>query len=191
MNITDYVHGRCTVERVTIKTSLKVNGGEGGEGKRGEEGLQDSHWLCIPPLPKEQTWIIKLLLTELFEALSPPQKKDSNKLIWSEPFTAFSNWFNSNRNRNNYCVCGAKCAVYLLPICILPQLELIPHTTNKNTTNNYVSFNIMQQRIQAIEQLSSLHLINLFGRSLLSLFTISISHFIGFSESNFYNPLHS
>ena len=75
MNITDYVHGRCTVERVTIKTSLKVNGGEGGEGKRGEEGLQDSHWLCIPPLPKEQTWIIKLLLTELFEALSPPQKK--------------------------------------------------------------------------------------------------------------------
>lgn len=33
MNITDYVHGRCTVERVTIKTSLKVNGGEGGRGK--------------------------------------------------------------------------------------------------------------------------------------------------------------
>ena len=30
MNITDCVHGRCTVERVTIKTSLKVNGGEGG-----------------------------------------------------------------------------------------------------------------------------------------------------------------
>ena len=96
MNITDYVHSRCTVERVTIKTSLKVNGGEGGEGKRGEEGLQDSHWPCIPPLPKEQTRIIKLLLTELFEALSPPpKKKDSNKLIWSEPFTAFSNWFNS------------------------------------------------------------------------------------------------
>ena len=40
MNITDYVHGRCTVERVTIKTSLIVNGGEGGGGK---EGLQDSH----------------------------------------------------------------------------------------------------------------------------------------------------
>ena len=75
MNITDYVHGRCTVERVTIKTSLKVNGGEGGEGKRGEEGLQDSHWPCIPPLPKEQTRIIKILLTELFEALSPPPKK--------------------------------------------------------------------------------------------------------------------
>lgn len=35
MNITDYVHGRCTVERVTIKTSLKVNGGEGGG--RGKE----------------------------------------------------------------------------------------------------------------------------------------------------------
>lgn len=33
MNITDYVHGRCSVERVTIKTSLKVNGGEGGRGK--------------------------------------------------------------------------------------------------------------------------------------------------------------
>lgn len=34
MNITDYVHGRCTVERVTIKTSLKVNGrGGGGRGK--------------------------------------------------------------------------------------------------------------------------------------------------------------
>ena len=101
----------------------------------------------------------------IWSPLPPPKKKDSNKLIWSEPFTAFSNWFNSNRNRNNYCVCGAKCAVYLLPICILPQLELIPHTTNKNTTNNYVSFNIMQQRIQAIEQLSSLHLINLFGWS--------------------------
>ena len=73
MNITDYVHSRCTVERVTIKTSLKVNGGEGGGGK---EGLQDSHWLCIPPLPKEQTRIIKLLLTGLFEALSlPPPKK--------------------------------------------------------------------------------------------------------------------
>lgn len=38
MNITDYVHGRCTVERVTIKTSLKVNGWEGG-GKRGLAGL--------------------------------------------------------------------------------------------------------------------------------------------------------
>ena len=41
MNITDYVHSRCTVERVTIKTSLKVNGGEGGGEKRrrGLEGL--------------------------------------------------------------------------------------------------------------------------------------------------------
>lgn len=39
MNITDYVHGRCTVERVTIKTSLIVNGGEGGGGKRGLTGL--------------------------------------------------------------------------------------------------------------------------------------------------------
>ena len=38
MNITDYVHGRCTVQRVTIKTSLKVNGGEGGGG-RGLAGL--------------------------------------------------------------------------------------------------------------------------------------------------------
>ena len=37
MNITDYVHGRCTVQRVTIKTSLKVNGGEGGG--RGLAGL--------------------------------------------------------------------------------------------------------------------------------------------------------
>ena len=162
------------------------------EGRGGERGLAGLPLTLHPTTPKRtnknyktsSNWVI-------WSPLPPPPKKDSNKLIWSEPFTAFSNWFNSNRNRNNYCVCGAKCAVYLLPICILPQLELIPHTTNKNTSNNYVSFNIMQKRIQAIEQLSSLHLINLFGRSLLSLFTISISHFIGFSESNFYNPLHS
>ena len=50
MNITDYVHSRCTVERVTIKTSLKVNGGEGG-GKR-RRGLAGLPLTLHPTAPK-------------------------------------------------------------------------------------------------------------------------------------------
>ena len=46
MNITDYVHGRCTVERVTIKTSLIVNGGERGGEKRACRTPTDSASHC-------------------------------------------------------------------------------------------------------------------------------------------------
>lgn len=52
MNITDYVHGRCTVERVTIKTSLKVNGKGGGGGEKKRRGLAGLPLTLHPTAPK-------------------------------------------------------------------------------------------------------------------------------------------
>ena len=97
MNITDYVHGRCTVERVTIKTSLKVNGKGGGGGEKKRRGLAGLPLTLHPTAPKRTNKNYKTSSNRvIWSPLPPPQKKkDSNKLIWSEPFTAFSNWFNS------------------------------------------------------------------------------------------------